>query len=287
MKRLKLSWEALRISVRLLREHRSLRGLAALSALAWIGALVVVFGPVYYLAFAEDEGWLLPLAAIVSAYPLTFMSVFFGVAMVRAAVMAEAGREPSTREALGEAWQRRRQIAAWSLLSAGVGVVLEQIVSRIPFAGRVTAWLAGAAWSLATLFAVPILALEGCSATECARRSARTFRERWGEGIVGSVSIAACLIVPAMIGGVLIGFGAGAGADSFAALLALGAGLLLLAAVTTAGAVMRNLFSLVLYRYATTGTASLGFEQLRIDEALKLKPARPRWLPGRGGGRRR
>jgi hypothetical protein len=283
MNRFKLSWEALRASTRLVRDHRALRGLALLMAVAWVGSLVVVFGPLLYIAFEEDREWLIPVVTLVTAYPLTFMTVFLGVAIVRAAVHAETGRELSTREALGEAWERRRQIAAWSLLSAGVGVLLEQVVRRIPFAGRITAWLAGAAWSLATLFAIPILALEGCGATECARRSARTFRSRWGEGIVGSVSIAACLVVPAMIAAVLIGAGAGAGADSVAAIAAITVGVALLGLVSAAGTVMRNLFALVLYRYATTGTASLGFEQLQMEEALKLKPAKPRWL----GGRRR
>lgn len=111
----------------------------------------------------------LALAAIVGIYPMTFLSVFFNVALAGAAAASFDGRPIGVREALGISWKRLGRIAQWSLLAAGAGLLLEQIASRIPGAGRLASWLLGAAWSLATIFAVPLLALEGAGPLETAK----------------------------------------------------------------------------------------------------------------------
>jgi len=130
--------------------------------LAGAAALLYFSG---YLSSPTHSRGDLALAAVIGIYPMTFLSVFFNVALAGAAAASFDGQPIGVREALGISWKRLGRIAQWSLLAAGVGMLLEQIASRVPGAGRLASWLLGAAWSLATIFAVPLLALEGVSLT--------------------------------------------------------------------------------------------------------------------------
>lgn len=116
---------------------------------------------------------------------MTFLSVFFNVALAGAAAASLEGRSIGVREALGISWKRVGRIAQWALLAAGVGFILEQLASRIPGAGRLASWLIGTAWSLATIFAAPLLALEGPGPVETAKQSFGLIKGKWGEGITG------------------------------------------------------------------------------------------------------
>ena len=79
------------------------------------------------------------------------------------------GGRLSMGEALGAAATRLGPIAVWTLLSVGVGLLLQQIASRIPEAVGST-WLAGAAWTLATIFVVPVLVVESEDAIPAVRQ---------------------------------------------------------------------------------------------------------------------
>lgn len=92
-------------------------------------------------------------------------------------------------------------MALWSLLVSVVGVLINQIASRLPLLGSIGARLFGIGFSLASMFAVPILATEGCSAPACLRRSASLVKKRWGEGIGGNVIITAWLGVAVFAAG--------------------------------------------------------------------------------------
>jgi hypothetical protein len=142
----------------------------------------------------------LALAGLIALYPMTFISVFFNVALAGAAAASFDGRPIGVREALDISRKRVGRIAQWALLAAGVGFILNEVAARIPGAGRLASWLLGAAWSLATIFAVPLLALEGTGPLETAKGSVRLIKGKWGEGITGLVGIAAWSIVAIVFG---------------------------------------------------------------------------------------
>jgi hypothetical protein len=52
-------------------------------------------------------------------------------------------------------------------------LLIGEIANRLPGGGRLAGWLMGAAWGLATIFAVPLLALEDARPVEALRGSAR------------------------------------------------------------------------------------------------------------------
>ena len=193
----------------------------------------------------------LALAGVIALYPLTFLSVFFNVALAGAAAAHFDGRPIGVREALGISWQRLGKIAQWALLAAGVGLVLDQIASRIPGAGRLASWLLGGVWSLVTIFAVPILALEGRGPLDTAKESIRMIRGKWGEGITGLVSIGAWTIFVMIPVGILFAVGLAINdndPNAGAALIAVAiGGLLLVSALSLA---TREVFTVALYRFA-------------------------------------
>lgn len=59
----------------------------------------------------------------------------------------------------------------------------------MPFGGKIVTWLADLSWSLATLFAVPVLAYENLGPRATLRRSSELFRQRWAEQTGGLIAI--------------------------------------------------------------------------------------------------
>jgi hypothetical protein len=176
--------------------------------------------------------------------------------------------------------RRLPAVLGWSLLAAGVGLILQGVVDRIPLAGRVLAWFGGVVWALATIFAVPLLVLEDAGPLTAARRSGRLARERWGETLGGTVSIAFWSAVPSGIAGALLAAGIATHATVARAIL-LGVAIAIFAVVGGLTAATRELFTVALYRYAVAPADAAGGVFPVAD--LAHPPARG----GRGRRRRR
>jgi hypothetical protein len=253
----------------------------AMLALAAVGGVTSLLGTLLILKFAgwhagqqSDRGRLLLVVAI-AAYPLTFIGVFLNVALAAAASASLDGRRIGVLEALGVAVGRIGQIALWSALSAGVGVLLQEIASRLPAGGRLASWVLGAAWALVTLFAIPILALEGCGAVSCVKRSAGLMRERWGEGLTGTVAMNAALGLAGGICGAIIGTGFAASVGSpTVGYTFVAVGLVGLMLCITVGNAVRQVFAVALYRYALTGEAVGGFPEADLKSPTVPKKRR-------------
>jgi Family of unknown function (DUF6159) len=248
--RIARSWRLTKISWSLARTDPALRVLAGVQLLATAAgfALMLELGGAFSSAFHTGR---LVLASIVLAYPLTFVGVFIGVAICAAADGAMRGHPLGTRGALGVACHRIGAIAMWSLLAAGVGVALERLSSLLPFGERIVAWLVGMAWSVATIFVIPVLALEQRTAPQTLRRSATLVRERWGESLAGSLAIGAwtlLVILPvSLILGVAITFD-----DTVAGVTLIVACATAFLIVIAAATVTRHAFSVALMHHAAS-----------------------------------
>ena len=228
-------------------------------------AMLAVFSFGGYFDHPGQTGRLV-VVGLIAIYPTTFASVFFNVALASAAAASLDGRRLSLREALDASMQRLGKIAVWSLIAAGIGALLNQIASRVPLGGKVVAWLVGAAWSLATIFVVPILALEDVSPLASIKRSAALFRERWGESVAGRLTIDAWTVVIALPAGALLGAGLTIVDTSPAAgATMLTLGFIALVAMFAVGSALNQVFSVALYRY-TTGGPSAAFPVADLDQ---------------------
>jgi len=235
------------------------------------GAAALLYFSGYFNSPAHSQARL-ALAAIVGLYPLTFLSVFFNVALAGAAAASFEGRQIGVGEALGISWQRLGRIAQWALLAAGVGLVLDQLASRIPGAGRLASWLLGAAWSLATIFAVPLLALEGPGPLDTAKQSVHLIKSKWGEGITGLVGIGAWTVFAMIPVGIVFAIGLSTRVQhptAGAALIAIAIGALLL--VSALSLATRQVFSVALYRYASGTPETPGFARADLEEPFRRR----------------
>lgn len=269
-------WRLTLAAWRLMRRDRTMIVLALIGTLcALAGAALMldvggVFSPGHH-SRGHFAG-----VALLFLYPLTFVSVFLNVALTAAAAATLEGRQMGVGGALGEAWKRVGRIAGWSLLSAVVGALINQVVSRIPGGGRVVAWLFGAAWALGTIFAIPLLVIEEAGPVEALRGSATMIRSKWGEGLTGLVSISAWTVV-AMIPLVFL-FMIGLSVRTQEALTqrsGIGIALIVLSAVaffviSAFANATRQVFNLALFRYAS-GLETPGFAAADLEEPFKRK----------------
>jgi Family of unknown function (DUF6159) len=238
------------------------------------GAAALLYFSGYFSSPTNSQGDV-ALVAIIGIYPMTFLSVFFNVALAGAAVASFDGRPIGVREALGISWKRLGRIAQWSLLAAGVGLLLEQIASRIPGAGRLASWLLGAAWSLATIFAVPLLALEGAGPLETAKESVQLIKSKWGEGLTGLAGISIWTAFAMIPIGILFMVGLSVidrDATLGAALIAIAVSAILL--VSAISLATRQVFSVALYRYASGAPNTGGFTAADLEEPFRRRRGR-------------
>jgi hypothetical protein len=264
------SVEALGASWRLLTRTPALKATAATAFVAWIVASAVLFGPVMAWWVSTESRLALVVGSAVVAFPFLFVTVYFSVAMLAAANACMDGERLTVRESFAVANRRIPQIAAWALLSAGVGALLDALAEWLPGAGHVARWLLGTAWALATLFAIPVIVVDGVGGKEAALRSARTFRAAWGESVLGELSITFFTIVLAVPGGFALCAGVAAGA-TVGGFVAAGIGLAFLAVAAFLATTVERLFALVLLRYVREGEVHGGFTERQLRTGIFLK----------------
>lgn len=270
--RITRSWRLTRSAWRVVRSDRALLTLAALSGVLGVGGIAVIFGLAGIFGASGFSRGHVAMSALIVAYPLMFVSVFLNTAIAAAAAAALNGRRLSVTEALAVPARRVGTVALWALIAAAVGTLLEQIASRLPFGGSIVVRLVGVGWSLASLFAIPVLALEECSAPQCLKRSAHLVKERWGEGISGNVMISAWTVLVTIPFAVVLAVALVASYNVPAARDAvIFAGVLVLVAIIAITTVVRQTFAVALYRYATTGSAEGPFEQRDLQAPFNPK----------------
>src|SRR5262245_6262883 len=105
------------------------------------------------------------------------IGIFFQAAVIAGATERLRGGDPTVGSALAAAARRIGPILMWALIAATVGTLLRVLRDRAGFVGKIAAAIAGAAWSLATFFVVPVLVLEDLSIGESFRRSVKVFTQ--------------------------------------------------------------------------------------------------------------
>lgn len=276
--RIARSWRLTRTALGLVRGEPAMRLLGVLVLLAIALGVVALFGVAYLLGWPDGGQSRLALATAIVVFPTTLISSFLSTAVVAVAAARLESRRLGAGEALRFALARLDQIVLWSLLAAGVGYLLQEVIARLPFGGQVVSFLGGLAWQIVSVFAIPVLVLEGCRGTACLRRSASVVRGTWGEAVGGTVAIGAWTALVAIPAGLLIGLGIGVANFVLAPGLAVAAaGVVLLLATVTVAALTRDVFALVLYRYAVDGERAPGFDPADLERPFT---PRRRWFGG-------
>jgi hypothetical protein len=200
-------------------------------------------------------------------YVATYVvGVFFQAAVVAGATERLRGGDPTLGSALRAAARRFPSILLWAVVAATVGTLLHMIRDRAGFIGRIVVSLAGAAWSLATFFVVPVIVLEDASVGEAIPESAATFKRAWGETFVGGVNLAAASVVAWVTLVAIVGLLAWAGAG----ILAVVAGVAGAIAILIFFSALQGVFVASLYRFAAHGEAG-AFDRGVLEQAFVPK----------------
>jgi hypothetical protein len=228
---------------------------------------VVCVGVLLALAAAESGRYghetVLVAVFVLALYPTTVFSTFFNVALMHVVSQRWKGQPATVRDGLVAARGRLGTILAWSLLAATVGVAM-QLVQRIghfSWIERLLALVLNLAWSVATFFVVPALALEDIGPLTAVKRSASVVRRRWPESLTGSIAIggvAGFALIPGIVFCVI-------GIGEFSSHPVPGAILLMVGAALALPVMLYSsatsaVFSLAVWEYADQGASRGPFE---------------------------
>src|SRR5439155_17899383 len=114
-------------------------------------------------------------------------------------------------------------IAGWALLSATIGLILKIIESYNKKFGRFITGLLGAAWTIMTFLAVPVLVVENKGPIAALKESAALLKKTWGTQIMGNFafgSIFFLLFLPGIFALMFAGYLAATASASVALMVA-------------------------------------------------------------------
>lgn len=198
--------------------------------------------------------------------------IFFNSALVSCANIRLCGGDPKVGDGLRIAARHFGKIACWAFVAATVGVILDTLKSKSnKLIGRLLSGGLGLAWTLITYLIIPVIILEDRTIYESMERSAELFRKRWGEQIAGNIGFGLLnflLLLPALAIGLLL-----YKIDPPLAVITVVCYIIILSAISSA---VKGIFTVVLYRYASTGELPNGYSGRQIDDALGVE-RKPSW----------
>jgi hypothetical protein len=200
--RLKRSYVLIRQSISVMRKHPRLGFFPITGGAAGVAFLALLLTPMFGV-LAVDSGDTVTLVAVggalVGLYLGTaFISAFFTAGLVHQTRVVLSGEDPSLRAGLQGAWKVKRPLFVWAVISATVGVILDAIAESDSLVSQIVAVVLGVAWTLMTFFVVPVIVFEKPSIRGMFTRSAKTFRETFGETPIGLIGVNIVAIVAAL-----------------------------------------------------------------------------------------
>ena len=120
-----------------------------------------------------------------------FVATFFNVAFYNEIIKGLNGKRVSFFRGITAAFLKIKLIMVWSLFAGIVGMVIRTIEERLGFVGRWIMGLIGLAWSVASIFIIPVIIREEKSANpvKLLKTSAVMLKRTWGETIIGYAGI--------------------------------------------------------------------------------------------------
>ena len=207
-----------------------------------------------------------------------FLAAMASVAFNHQILEALSGRPVSVSAGMAAACARWKAILLWSLLAGVVGLLIRALEERLAFLGRIVVGLVGLAWSVASVFVIPILARDPTLANpfKVLSRSAETIKRTWGETLTGYAGMQGMNIL-VLWASLLLWVAAGMAAYFLGnawLLLAFGLPwLVALIAYSYLASVASRVYLCALYVYATDGVVPTRFDGDMMHSGWKVKKA--------------
>jgi hypothetical protein len=205
-----------------------------------------------------------------------FLATFSSVAFNSEILEALAGRRVSVRHGIEAACLRWKSILLWSLLAGSIGLVIRAFERRFSLLGRFVAGLLGLAWSVASIFVIPILVREPSVSNpfEILSKSGRTIKSTWGEMLVGYLGMQGTNLM-FLWGSILFWLAAGAAAVVLSnAWILLAVGVPWLVSLFVYGyvsGIASRVYLCALFLYASEGVVPAPYEASMMSMAFKTK----------------
>jgi uncharacterized membrane protein len=191
------------------------------------------------------------------------------------------GNDPTVRSSLRAAWQHIGSLFKFAAFSYTIGYILSEIANRVPFlGGKIVAWLADAAWRVASFFAIPVImnSEEPVGPIKATKQSIGIIKQVWGESLIVSASIglmAFLLSIGYMVltAALFVGLASLSLPGLVYGILAIPAflGIVVLILVFS---VLESFVKTAIYHYAVTGESPAEFSQQVLRQAFTVKKAR-------------
>jgi hypothetical protein len=244
--------------------------LIVLALIGWAtkGSEVTANGSTHYTASAATF-----VIVVVGYIALAFVQTYFLAGLVASSDQVLGGRPTTMKEGLAVASSRAGRILPWALVQATISAVIQAIEERFGIVGTLIGSLLGAAWSVVTFLAVPIIVFEDVGPVNALKRSGTLLKQTWGENIIGQGGLGLLMLLP-----MLVAFGIGAlGVVSGTAivavpLIAVAVVLLLLATVIVNA--LSGIYRTALYHYAANGQVPGEFSGIDFDAAFRRRKDR-------------
>ena len=231
--RLQTSWELMKTSLFVLRDHPRLLLFPLVSGCCLIVLVAFFLTPLVFVALGsaaiqgawhggswagrgaqdlkEVFGWIYYSYGALIYLVSIFAATFFNVAFYNEIMKALGGDPVSLGGGLRFAWRKLPAIALWSLLAGTVGLLIRAIENRLGWLGKLVMGFVGVVWSVAAVFAIPvIIRREDSNPLAVLRDSAMTLKRTWGESLAGFVGIrlgGMVLVLLTMVTGACVALG--------------------------------------------------------------------------------
>ncbi|MEO5961664.1 MAG: DUF6159 family protein [Opitutaceae bacterium] len=251
------------------------RGWTSLPQWAQVGERLGDFVPRDWVRLWEEHRAAIFAYGAVVYFVSLFVSTFFNVAFYTEILSALNGGPVSLRAGFRFAASRGRTILMWTLLAGSVGFILRVIEERLSVVGRLVVGLIGATWSVAAMFAIPVIVRRAePNAVAVLRDSATTLKRTWGESVTGFIGLelggALLMMLLALVGIPL----AAVAAQARWPLVGLSLGALTVLAMIGVGFVAgmaTHIYRCALYVYASEGVVPGDYTAEMMDAGWKVK----------------
>ena len=267
------SFTLIKESWRVISLDREILLFPVLSGVALLFILLSFVLPALFLSGdrAEFSGGLLLIGLFLFYLLCYFVVIYFNTALITCARIRLTGGNPVFMDGIRNANAHFVSIFIWAMISATVGLVLNLLQERAGFIGQIVIGLIGAAWSLITYFAIPVMIFEEKGPVDAIKQSASLFRKTWGETLIGQVSIGLVFVILAVVGMIPVVLALMSGSFTlFLVLLAIF--ILYIAILMVVGSSLQGVYNTALYLYATTGNVPEAYSKELIENAFAPKP---------------
>lgn len=119
-----------------------------------------------------------------------FVATYLNVAFYTEILNAVRGGSVDIANGFKTANRKIIQIFFWACLAGSVGLIIKMIEERLDFLGRIIMKIIGIAWSIASLFVIPVIVTEELTNRNpfsYLKKSSSIIVRTWGESLVGYV----------------------------------------------------------------------------------------------------